>query len=93
VRRAHADVDGDIQSFALDNTTEFGLRVAQLVVEAAERSAGGDGVIVLDEGVVDAEVGEFGLVVGFEERAACVAIDYRTQFIDTWEGGFDSLHR
>jgi hypothetical protein len=92
MRRAHADVDSDIQSFALDNATELGLRMAQLVVEAAKRSAGGRGVIVLKESVVDTEVCEFDLVVGLEEGAACVAIDYRTQLIDTWQGGFDSFH-
>jgi hypothetical protein len=69
------------------------LGVLQLVVEAAERPARGDGVIVLEEGVVDAEVCEFGLMVGFEERTARVPIDYGTQFIDTWKGSFDSLHR
>jgi hypothetical protein len=92
MRRAHTDVDGDIQSFALDNATQLGLRLPELVVEAAERSAGGDGVIVLLEGVADTEGGELGLVIGFEERAARVAIDYGAQFIDTWERGLDSLH-
>ena len=53
--RGHADVDGDIQSFALDNATELGLGVSQLIVKAAERSAGGDGVIILKEGVLDTE--------------------------------------
>jgi hypothetical protein len=90
--RTEPDVDDYVQSFALDDTTELGLGVLELIVKAAKSSAGGDGVIVLKEGVVDAEGGELGLVVGFEEGAACVAIDYGTQFIDTWEGGFDPLH-
>ena len=61
-------------------------------MEAAKRFAGRDGVIVLKEGVGDAEVCEFGEVVSFEERAAGVAMDYRSQLIDTWKGGFDSFH-
>src|SRR5258706_5023044 len=89
VRGAGTDVDRDIQSFALDNATELGLRVAQLVVEAAKGSEGGNGVIVLKESVVDAEGGESGLVVGFEEGAACVSIHYGAQFVHTWEGRFD----
>ena len=49
-------------------------------------------MIVLEEGIGDTEAGEFSLVVGFEKRAAGVAMDYRSQLVDTWEGGFDSLH-
>jgi hypothetical protein len=93
MRRADANVDSDVQSFALDHTTELSLRVLQLVMKAAKRPAGRNGVIVLKEGVFDSEVREFGLMVGFEEGAARVAINYRTQFIDIWEGRFDSLHR
>src|SRR6266481_712567 len=82
VRRAEADVDGDIQSFAFNHATELGLGMLQLVVKAAKRSAGGDGVVVLKEGVFDAEVCELSVVVGLEESAARVAMDYGTQLID-----------
>jgi hypothetical protein len=41
----------------------------QLVMKAAKRSARRNRVIVLQEGFFDAEVGEFGVVVGFEETA------------------------
>ena len=84
MRRAYADVDSHIQSFAFDDTAELGLRVQQLIVKAAKSSLGGDGVVVLEEGVLDAEACEFGVVVSFKERAARVAMDYRSQLIDTW---------
>lgn len=53
----------------------------QLIVKAAKRSPGGDGVIVLKEGVFDSEVDELGLMVGCEKGAARVAMDYRAQLI------------
>jgi hypothetical protein len=76
--RAYANIDHYIQSFALDDTTELGLRMVELIVKAAKRSAGRDGVIVLREGVSDAEVCELCVMVGFEERTARVAMDYRS---------------
>ena len=56
----------------------------KLIVKAAERLAGGDGMIVLEENVVDAEVGESAVMVGFEEGTAGVAMDYGTQLTNTW---------
>src|SRR5579859_6028886 len=90
--RAHADVHDDIQRLAFADPTELRLRMLKLIMKAAECLAGGDGVVVLKEGVFDAEVGEFGVVVGFEEGTAGVAMDYGTQLINTWQGGFDSFH-
>lgn len=73
---------GDVQSFALDETTELGLGMQQLVVKAAKDSARGERGVVLGEGVVDTEGGESRLVAGFEERAARVAMDYRAELIN-----------
>jgi hypothetical protein len=75
MRRTCADIDGDIQSFAFDNATDFSLRALQLIVKAAERSARRDGVVVLDEDVLNTEVCKSGAVVGFDKRAAGVAMD------------------
>jgi hypothetical protein len=58
--------------------------VQQSIVKAVKSFLGGDGVVVLEEGVLDAEVCEFGVVVSFKERAPRVAMDYRSQLIDTW---------
>ena len=49
----------------------------QLVVKAPERAFDGAGVVVLKEGMRDAEVGELRLLVGFNEEAARVAMDNR----------------
>jgi hypothetical protein len=92
MRRTYADIDGDIQSFAFDDTAELRLRVLQLIMKAAKRPAGGDGVIVLEEGVCDAEICKSGTVIGFEKRAAPVSMNYWPQLVDAGQRGFDSLH-
>jgi hypothetical protein len=46
VRRAETNVDGDVQSFALNYPTEFCLGMMQLVVKTAQRSEGGTRVVV-----------------------------------------------
>jgi hypothetical protein len=70
VRRADTDVQCNVQGFAFDDATEFGLCVLQLIMKAAKRSSRRVRVIVLEEGVFDAEVEEFGVMVRLEERAA-----------------------
>ena len=50
-------------------------------------------MIILKKGVFDTEVQEFSVVVSLKKSAARVAMDCGTQFIHTWQGGFDSLHR
>ena len=76
MRRTEANVGDYVQSFALDDATELSLRVMELIVEAAKRTAGRDGVIVLKEDLFDAEVYKLCVMVGFEERTARVAMDY-----------------
>lgn len=49
-------------------------------------------MIVLRESVFDADVSKFSEVVRFEETTARIAMDQRTQLIDAWQGGFDSMH-
>jgi hypothetical protein len=78
MRRADTDVGDNVQGFALYYATELGLRVLELIMKAAKRTAGRDGVIVLKEGLFDAEVYELCVMVGFEERTARVAMDYGT---------------
>jgi hypothetical protein len=78
VGRTDSNVGDYIQSFALNDTTNFGLGMAELIVKAAKRTARRDGVIVLKEGLFDAEVCELCVMVGFEERTARVAMDYRS---------------
>jgi hypothetical protein len=82
--RTQPDVDDYVQSFALDDTTELGLGVLELIVKAAKSSAGGNGMIVLQEGVFDPQICELGVVVRFEERTAGVAMDQGVQLINAW---------
>jgi len=49
-------------------------------------------MIVLNEGIRDPEVGELRFVVGFDEKAARVAMDDRSQLKHTRKGCLDSLH-
>jgi hypothetical protein len=51
----------------------------QLIVKASQRSFGRARVVVLNKGIRDAEVGKLRLMVGFDEEAARVTVDYRTQ--------------
>jgi hypothetical protein len=50
-------------------------------------------MVVLNEGIRDAEVGEFRLVVGLDEETARVAMDDWTQLKHAWKGCLDSLHQ
>jgi hypothetical protein len=49
-------------------------------------------MVVLNEGIRDAEVGELRFVVGFDEEAARVAMDDRSQVKHARKGCLDSLH-
>ena len=65
IRRADPDIDCNIQGFTLDDSAKLGLRMMQLVVESAESSANREGVVVLNECVGNAQMGELGSMVGF----------------------------
>ena len=56
-----------------DRPHQLALGVAELGVEAAQRPAHREGVVVLDEGLGDAALAVLLLVVGLEEEAAVVA--------------------
>jgi hypothetical protein len=49
-------------------------------------------MVVLEEGVRDAVVGELRLVVGFSEEAARVAMDNGPQLNHAWKRCLYSLH-
>jgi hypothetical protein len=49
-------------------------------------------VVVLNEGIRDAEVGELRFVVGFDEEAARVAMNERSQLKYARKGCLDSFH-
>ena len=49
VRRVAAQVDGDVPDMAGEHADELALGLAELVVEAAENTLAGEGLVVLDE--------------------------------------------
>ena len=57
--------------------TSFDIPVPDLVVEAADHPPARTGVVVLDEGLFDAEAGQLGVVVTLQEEAAVVTVDRR----------------
>src|SRR5258708_2818815 len=76
----------------IDDAADLRLGMMQLVVKATQRSFGRTRVVVLDESIADAQVGELRLMVGFDEEAAGVAINYWTQLKDARKGCLDSFH-
>ena len=73
LRRTDPDVDCNVQSFSFHHPAQLRLWMSQLVMESAQRSPGGTGMIVLNEAIYDANLSEFCLVVSFQEKTAFVA--------------------
>ena len=69
------DVDRHVEDLALDHAHELALGIPELRVEPAERAADRVGMVVLDERLRDAALGEFLLVVRLQEEAAVVGED------------------
>jgi hypothetical protein len=49
VRGAATDVDGDVPDMAGEHTDELALRLSELVVQAAQNTSCGGGLIILNE--------------------------------------------
>lgn len=71
---AFAQVDGDVEDRAAHDAHELGLRVVDLEVEPAQDALGARGLVVLNEIDVDTARDKVGLLVGFHEVAAIVAV-------------------
>ncbi len=68
------------------------LWVTQLVVKTAQCPLDRMRIVVLNEGIRDPEGGELRFVIRFDEEAARVAMDDRSQLNHAWKGCLDSLH-
>jgi len=77
VRRAEADVHGDIENLTPRDPAELGLRVAKLIMQPAQHPARGMGMIVLHERLANSRLGESVLAVGLHEEAARIFEDPR----------------
>jgi hypothetical protein len=73
LRRTDPDVDCNVQSFPFHHPAQLRLWMSQLVMESAQRSAGGTRMIILNEAIYDANLRESCLVVSFQEKTAIVA--------------------
>jgi hypothetical protein len=91
VRRANSYVYCNVQRFAFHDAADFCLWVT-LLVKTAERPFAGTPMVVLHEGIRDAEVGELRLVEGFDEEVAGVGMNNRPQFKHTRKACLYSLH-
>jgi hypothetical protein len=72
VRRVAAEIDGDVPDVAGENADKFALGFTNLIMEAAEDPAGGEGLIVLDETSGQACCGKPGCVINFSEPTATI---------------------
>jgi len=73
VGRVAAEVDGYVPDMAGEDAEELSLGLAELVVEAAEDAAGGEGLIVLNEAGGEGGFAERILVENFGKPSPAVA--------------------
>ena len=86
VRRANADVDGDVVDLAEGSADELALGPGKLGVEAAQGAAARAAVVVLDEAGSEAGRGVFLGVPGLEEEASIIAVHGRFDEQDFGQG-------
>src|SRR3546814_19617349 len=70
IRRAAADVDGDIPDFTFQHAHQLALRLGILEMQAAQHALAGARDVALHEPRRQADGGELVLVEGFVEEAA-----------------------
>ena len=92
VGRVAAEVDGDVPDVAGEDADELALGLAELVVEAAEDAARGEGLVVLDEVRGEPGGGEGEGVEDFGEPATIVAEAARIEQLDITQRGLNDLH-
>lgn len=74
VARVAAEIDGDVPDVARENTHEFPLRVAELVMKAAKYTTCGERLIVLREGVRKTKRYKSVGVEDFSKPSPCVTV-------------------
>ena len=85
MRRTDANVQSNIEGFALGHAAELGLGVAQLIVQAAESSLVGTRLVILHKRVCYPEFGKFDDVVGLYEITSRITEYFRLKFPDAGE--------
>ena len=79
LRRAGADVDGDVEHRSATAADQLSLRVRLLIVKPAQHAALRPGVVILHELGGDAGVTKPIQMIGFQEEAALIGVDFRLQ--------------
>lgn len=92
VRRAGAEVEGNVPDVARQNADELALGFPELVVQAAEDTLAGERLIVLDELAGETPGREGGGVEHFGKPAPVILEAARLQQFDSRERGFKDLH-
>ena len=76
-RRRFAQIDRDVEDRAADDLNQLALRLVELVMQAADRTKGGAGEIVLDEFEPQSCLAKTFLLIGLEEEPAAVGENFR----------------
>src|SRR3984957_11626773 len=92
MRRTEANIERDIQGFTLHHTAELCLCMMQLVMQSSQGAFAGAGVIILHEGVLDAERRESIPVISLHKKSPRIADYFRAKLEDTRNTCFHSLH-
>ena len=69
-----SQIDSHVENLSVKDADELALRVADLVVQAAEHAFGGHALIVLDENHVEPGFLHISLIVGLHKIAAVVPV-------------------
>src|SRR6516162_1323160 len=91
MRRAQADVHGNVEHLAAHHPAKLCLRVAQLVVQAAQYSKRRARVVVLHKRLVNPGSSHSVGPVGLHEEAARIVMNTRLEEQDTRKRRFDDL--
>lgn len=79
MRWAEPNIDSYVQGFPLHHAANFSLRVLELVMETVQRSVRRSGVVDLNQGIGDSQLGELCAVVGLHEKTPGVTDDLWAQ--------------
>lgn len=91
MRRTYTNVHCDVEGLAFHYPAQLSLSVTQLVMKPAERALRRLRMIVLNERVLDSQIGEISFVVRLQEKAPRVLIHYRPQLPHTGKGCLEPL--
>src|SRR6266567_2307509 len=90
--RLTPQIKKNIEHFPAHYADQLALRLLNLVMQASQDAAFRVRVIVLDESLLNAEIGENSLAITFEEESALVFKDLRFKYERAGERSFENVH-